>query len=649
MLTRLGALAFLAAALSQAAVDRISVKEKTDLAGGVAFGDVGPYERIIATAHFLIDPKLPQNRGIIDLELAPRNKDGMVEFSADLLVLKPRDPSKGNGTAIVDVPNRGRLLSVSMFNRAPSALDPKSVAELGDGLLMRQGFSVVSVGWQWDEPAIPGRLGLHAPQLPGITGLVRGEFVPDKSVSRFSLGDRDHVPYPVADQADSANRLYVRQAPGVPRREIPRSKWRFVDKGSIEVDGGCEPGLIYEVVYRATGAVPTGLGFAAVRDMASFLKYGESPLLAGGKQQHIKRTIGFGVSQTGRFLRHMVYEGFNQDEKNRKALDGVWAEVAGAGRGGFNHRFAQPSRDGQPLLHYSWPVDMFPFTDAKIDDPLTGRSDGLLTRVQALQVAPRIFYTNHSYEYWGRAASLIHTTTDSRRDIPPGNDTRIYFLAGGQHGSGSLPLKRTNTENVDNPLDIRWAMRGLLIAFHEWLKDGVEPPSSLYPKIAAGELVRSREVKYPANVHAPRWPRVPQVLDFGPDFAARKIVTVEPPKEGSAYPILVPQVDRDGNEVGGLRLPELEAPLGIYTGWNLRGRSIGSPDRMIAFTGSFFPYDSAKIRQRYGSREAYLKQFRQSGQKLSARRLILASDLPQMVERAGQLWDEVIASRQALP
>jgi len=343
----------------------------------------------------------------------------------------------------------------------------------------------------------------------------------------------------------------------------------------------------------------------------------------------------------------MVYEGFNQDEKNRKALDGVWAEVAGAGRGGFNHRFAQPSRDGQPLLHYSWPVDMFPFTDTAIDDQLTGRTDGLLTRVNALHVAPRIFYTNHSYEYWGRAASLIHTTTDARRDIAPGSDTRIYFLAGGQHGSGSLPLKRTNTENIDNPLDIRWAMRGLLMAFHEWLKDGVEPPASLYPKIATGELVPSTEVKYPADVRAPRWPRVPQVLDFGPDFAARKIVTIEPPKEGAAYPILVAQVDRDGNEVGGLRLPELETPLGVYTGWNLRAPSIGSPDRMIAFTGSFFPYDSAKIKQRYGSRDAYLTRFRQAGQKLSAQRLVLASDLPQMVERAGQLWDDVIAPKQA--
>ena len=252
-----------------------------------------------------------------------------------------------------------------MFNRAAD--------EAGDGFLMQQGFTVVSIGWQWDTPDVPGRLGLKAPRLRGdITGLVRSEFVPDKTTNRFWLGDRDHVPYPVADENDAANRMTVSDGPGLPRREIPRAKWRFIDKTAVEIDGGCEPGKIYEVVYRGTGAVPVGLGFAAVRDMASFFKYGTSPFLLGDQRQFIKRTIGFGVSQTGRFLRHMLYQDFNEDEKGRKALDGVWSHVAGAGRGGFNHRFAQPSRDAQPLLHSAWPVDMLPFTD-----------DGLLARIKA--------------------------------------------------------------------------------------------------------------------------------------------------------------------------------------------------------------------------------------------------------------------------
>jgi hypothetical protein len=625
MILRLGALACLLATLAQPAVDRIYIKERTDVAGGASFGSVGPYERITATAVFRIDPKLKQNRSIVDLDLAPVDAEGLVEFTSDLLVLKPRDPAKGNGTALIDVPNRGRVLSVSQFNRGSD--------EVGDGFLMQQGFTIVSVGWQWDTPEIPGRLGLKAPRLRGdITGLVRSEYVPDKSVGGFSLADRDHVAYPVADEKDPANRMTVSDGPGLPKREIPRAKWRFVDKKAVELDGGCEPGKIYEVVYRGTGAVPVGLGFAAVRDMASFFKYGTSPFLLGDQKQFIKRTIGFGVSQTGRFLRHMLYQDFNEDEKGRIALDGVWSHVAGAGRGGFNHRFAQPSRDGQPLLHYSWPVDMLPFTD-----------DGLLARVKAGKAAPKIFYTNGSFEYWGRAASLIHTTPDGARDVAPDANSRIYLLAGAQHGAGSLPLKRANTQNIDNPLDQRWALRALLVAMNSWLKDGVEPPASAYPRIATHELVPANQVKYPAPVRAPKFFRIPRALDFGPDFVAKGIISIEPPKEGAEYSVLLPQVDGDGNELGGIRMPELDVPLGIYTGWNMRASSIGSPDRMIAFIGSFFPYSD--VSRRYATKDAYLSRFRAAAGALASRRFALQADIDKMVETAGELWDAVAAQR----
>jgi hypothetical protein len=568
------------------------------------------------------------------------NADGLVEFSADLLVLRPRDPSKGNGTALVDVPNRGRIVVNSAFNRGTSALDPQSSADVGDGFLLQRGFTIVSVGWQWDVPDAPGRLGLQAPRLrEAVTGLARAEFVADKRTNGFSLGDRDHRAYPVVDPADEANRMYLRRGPGTPRSEIPRTRWRFVDNTRVELDGGCEPGLIYEVVYRATGAVPAGLGFAAVRDVAAFLKYGRSPFLLGDQQRFIKRTIGFGVSQTGRFLRHMMYEGFNQDEKGQRALDGVWAHVAGAGRGGFNHRFAQPSRDGQPLLHYSWPVDQFPFADTETRDPHTGRTGALLALVKERKVAPKVFYTNNSYEYWGRAASLIHTTPDGKTDLAPDSETRIYFLAGGQHGAGSLPPVRNQTQNLTNPLDFRWAMRALLIDFHEWLKDGVEPPPSAYPKISAGELVSPSEVKYPAHVRAPRWLRLPQVLDFGPDFAAKGIASVEPPKEGPEYTVLVPQVDEHGNERSGVRLPDLQVALGVYTGWNLRSQTMGAPDRMIAFTGSFFPREAAEIKKLYADKNSYVRQVREAAEQLVARRLLLASDVDRVVEREAQLWD----------
>lgn len=621
MFVRIAIAALLASACATAAVSRIYVKERTDLAGGASFGSAGPYERITATAVFRIDPKKKQNRAIADIDLAPVDAEGMVEFTADLLVLKPRDPLKGNGTAIIDVPNRGGIVSNGMFNRAPASLDPQSRSDLGDALLFERGFTLVSIGWQWDVPRTPGKLGLQAPKLNGnITGLVRAEFVPDKSVSGFSLADRDHIAYPVADENAPANHLFVSDGPGLPRREIPRRQWKFSGRTAIEVPAGCEPGKIYEAVYLGTGAVPVGLGFAAVRDIASFFKFGTSPFLLGDQRKFIKRTVGFGVSQTGRFLRHMVYEGFNEDEAGRPALDAVWAHVAGAGRGGFNHRFAQPSRDGQALLHYSWPVDLPPFDDVS-----------LLAKSKASNTAPKLLLTNNSYEYWGRAASLIHTTPDGTRDIEPDANTRIYFLAGGQHGPGTLPTMRTNAQNIDNPLDYRWLLRGLLISLDGWLRDGTAPPPSAYPKLASSELVAPASVKYPPGIHCPKYLRIPTALDF----------TVEPPKAGAPLAVLVPQVDAVGNELGGVRLPELDVPLGAYAGWNLRSPAIGSPERMIAFKGSFFPLSASTVRARYSSQSDYLEKFRHAGEQLAAKRFVLPSDIPKMTERGGQLWDSL--------
>ena len=337
----------------------------------------------------------------------------------------------------------------------------------------------------------------------------------------------------------------------------------------------------------------------------------------------------------------MMYEDFNEDEKGRKALDGVWAHVGGAGRGGFNHRFAQPSRDGQPLLHYSQPVDMFPFADKAMQDPLTNRNEGLLTRITSGKTAPKVFYTNGSYEYWGRAASLIHTTPDGVRDIAPDKNTRIYLLAGAQHGAGSLPLKRTNTQNLANPLDQRWLMRALLVAMNSWVKEGVEPPlrsTRRSPKESWSRQARLsiRETFMPLSF------RVPTVLDFGPEFRSKGIISIEPPKEGARYAVLLPQVDRDGNELGGVRLPELDVPLGLYTGWNLRGASIGSPDRMIAFIGSFFPYSDVK--QRYSGKDAYLGRVKSAAGALVSQRFALQDDVDKMIGRAGELWEAVSGS-----
>src|SRR6185369_16207338 len=331
----------------------------------------------------------------------------------------------------------------------------------------------------------------------------------------------------------------------------------------------------------------------------------------------VKRAIGFGTSQSGRFLRTFLYYGFNADEKGAKVFEGLWAHVAGAGRGSFNHRFAQPSRDGHPRLNLLYPTDIFPFTDEPETD--LGLTDAVLARAAKSNTVPKIFYTNGSYEYWGRAASLIHISPDGKRDFGPGTDTRIYYLAGTQHGANANPVVR-NTENRANPQDYRYPMRALLLAMNAWITQGTAPPESRIPRIAKDELVMSGALAFPKlpGVHVPKEPYSAYRLDFGPEFRTKGIVAFEPPKVGKPFPILVPQVDADGNEVSGIRVPELAVPLATYTGWNLRDTQIGAADVAMDMIGSFLPFARTKaerekagdprksIAERYASRESYV-------------------------------------------
>ncbi len=379
-------------------------------------GAAGPYERIIAKAHFAVDPKVPANRIISDIDLAPRNEKGLVEFSADLYVMKPRDPGKGNGTILFEVSNRGGPGLFGSFGWS----DAKNPDRAGDRFLMEQGYTLVWLGWQWDVPQNPERLRLYAPVATEngkpITGLVRAEFIFDQRGTVAELADRDHIAYKVMDVNDRSIQMTVRDRVDAPRRVVPRERWRFPDPQHVEMPGGFELGKLYEVVYRAQDPVLVGLGPAGIRDLISFLKYGGVETLLGDQRRYLKRAIGYGVSQSGRFLRTFLYYGFNQDEKDRRVFDGVWAQVAGAGRGSFNHRFAQASRDHCPHRNTLYPTDIFPFSDGVQTDPETGLTDGLLARVKD---APKIFYVNSSYEYWGRAASLLPTSIAGKRAIGP--------------------------------------------------------------------------------------------------------------------------------------------------------------------------------------------------------------------------------------
>ena len=615
--------------LASAAVTRVEISSRTDL-------PIANYERVTGKVYFAVDPTLAANRIITDITLAPRNDAGLVEFSADLEVLRPK--TKGNGTALVEISNRGGKSMVNMFDMPSS----RGATDFGDGLLFNQGFTLVWIGWEFDVPNREGLLKLYAPVLKGITGVVRSEIVVDKESKSESLGDRAQTPYAVADP-DSAG-MNVRNRVNGERRAIDRGRWKFSeDMTRVELIGGFQPGLIYEVIYTGKDPAVVGLGPAAVRDYVSYIK----------QRGEVERAITFGVSQSGRFLRTFLYYGFNADEGGKRVFDGVWAHVAGAGRGSFDHRFAQPSRDGHPLLNLMYPSDIFPFTDEEETDG--GITDSILARARKDGVAPKIFYSNGAYEYWGRAASLIHTSIDGKKDVAQAAETRVYFIAGAQHTANAQPT-RTVTQNRANPTDYRFAMRALLVDLNAWVTNGTAPPDSKIPRIGKDELVAPGALNFPKipGIALPKEPYLAWHLDFGPEFRSKGVVTVDPPKVGAPFPVLVPQVNGDGNETAGIRLPEQMVPLATYTGWNLRDPKIGAPDVIYNMVGSFIPFARTKaereaagdprlsIEERYKDKEDYLRKVKEAAVALTGSGFLLKEDVEKVGVKAGARWDSIM-------
>jgi hypothetical protein len=651
----------------------IDITRREPVAEGHAFGLAGPYEKLVGEVRYCLDPDHPGNARIVDLDLAPRNGEGdhrgEVCFTGDVYVLKPADPGKGNGTLLVEIPNRGGKASVVYFDRgARRTSDPTTLADFGDGFLMRRGFTVVWVGWQWDVPDRPGLLRLDPVFVTPnertggdpIEGLVRADNVFPQPAKVLALAHRDHRAYPVADPDDPRNVLTVRDSRLGERRVIPRSRWSFArlddagevvpDRTHIYLPEGFEPGKIYEAVYVARDPAVVGLGLAAVRDLVSYLKHSPRSPVPG------KRAIAVGISQTGRFLRHFLYQGFNEDLEGRPALDGVWALTAGGGRGSFNHRFGQPSRDAHPYSAFFYPTDIFPFTGRTQKDPETGLEDGLLRVLSDTAAMPKIFFTNSGYEYWGRAAGLIHTSLDGKEDVEPLPNVRIYHFAGAQHFVDRFPPEPRSTRYPANPLNVFWTLRGLLAALNDWVTDGTEPPPSRFPHMADGTLTSLGELRFPEipGVEVPAKAHEAYRADYGPRFRSEGVVTRQPPELGPAFPVRVSQVDADGNELGGLRLPEQAVPLATYTPWNWRAREIGAPDELADFRGAFLPFAATErereetgdsrpsVEERYESRAAYLGRYTETAVDLVRQRFLLAEDLPEMIDHARELWTLVV-------
>lgn len=640
------------------AATALEIQRREVVLDGHAFGATGAYEKIAGILRFAVDPTHPANAAITDLALAPRNGAGRVEFWADFYLLQPVDPARGNRRLLLDVANRGRKVALGMFNSTPRVPDPSTPADFGNGFLMRRGYTVAWIGWQHDVPRRDGLMALSVPAARGadgpITGPVRCEWRPNVRVETLPLADRYHIPHPTADLDDPAARLTVRERAGAAAVAIARSAWRFPDASHASLTGGFEPGRIYELVYRAENPPLVGLGLLAVRDSAAWLR--TAPAAAGNPcAGRLERAYAFGVSLSGRFLRHFLWLGLDEDEAGRRVFDAVIPHVAGARRGEFNHRFGQASLNATHAVG-----SLFPFADTEQSDPVTGQRGALLARLEARGPLPKIVTINTSAEYWRGDASLVHTDVEGTRDVAAHPATRVYLFAGTQHTPGALPPPDADPNTGGrglqpfNVVDYAPLLRAALVNLDRWVSEGVEPPPSAVPRLADRTAV-------PAETTAAIFTKIPGVrfpdriarpvrLDFGPDLA-RGIVAELPPKVGAPFVTFVAAVDPDGNEIAGVRPVELQVPLGTFTGWNPRHPEQGAPGDLMSMMGSTLPFPATRaareaggdprrsIEERYPSRAAYLERVREAAVALVAARHALTEDVDALVERAGRQWD----------
>jgi hypothetical protein len=629
-LIRMAFALLLVAPPASAEVARIDVRSRADF---------GTHERVIARVHYAVDPRLPINQRIADLAAAPRNTDGKVEFAGDLLIFLPRRASAARGTVFLEVVNRGRDQALGLMSDARQRdLAPENWT-LGDRFLLEQGFTIAFLGWQFDVSRGNG-LSLDVPAAP-VSGVVRASAV---TVSRSGPGGAIALTYCADNPSQPDAALTFRSTIDGPANVLPRDSWQFAPDGcSVRRPEGFDAGL-NEVIYRATGSPVAGLGLAAVRDFASYLRHGGSVTTLRENPALTRRVIGFGYSQSGRFLREFVRDGFNQDERGRAAFDGLMIAAAGAGGGSFNHRFASPGQAGNSVLSILRPVDLPPFTD-----------DGILAGAAKTSTAPRIFYTFSSTEYWARAGSLTHTNENGTADVPLAETSRLYFLAGTPHASGGLPPTPQQTRYALNFADQRWVLRALLIDLDEWVRRGIAPPPSRYPTIARRQLVPREAVRFPKIPSFPFAQYMPGVwrMDFGAGYSTTRVIEKEPPVLGESFGVLVPQVNADGNDEGGIALPEVAVPLGTHTGWNVSIFPLSGLRYLAGLVGSFQPFARtraereqsgdvrASLEERYKGREDYLQRVRRAAADLVQERFMLEDDVEAAVRQAEQTWDAI--------
>lgn len=624
---------------AEARITSIHIDRIEPFASGMPFGDVGAYERVIGTAKGELDPADSRNKGIVNIDKAPRNANGKVEYETEFFLLRPADPAKGNRKILYEVNNRGRKFLMHWVLDAPAQAvgannDPKEAKDAGNGLFFRQGYIMAWSGWDPDAPKIHNGMTIKVPVATDngkpIVRVIREEMV---SGTRGPQVDKLRMSHEAATLDQSQATLTVRRNEADSRVEIPASGWTYVDAKTIKLlpEGTKpEPGSLYELRYPAINPKVLGIGFAATRDLVSFLRYETSddeftPNPAG---RGIKAALAVGISQSGRYLRDHIVQGFNQDEEKRRVFDGVLAHISGAGKLFLNAEFGEPARTNTQHEDHTYPENAFPFSTARLNDPVSGKS-GSLFRHDGFD--PLLIEVNTSTEYWVKGASLLTTDTRGTKDIKLPSNSRVYMIAGTQHGGRTglktAPGQCANPRNPHNPAP---ALRALFVALDQWVSQGVAPPSSRVPTLAAKSLVEPAQLGFPRIPGAHVAAMGNEIVLFG-DWIDPK------PDPSKAYRPLVATVDSDGNETSGIRLPDIAVPMATYTGWNMYKKPFPEGE-VCDRDGSYLEFALTKeerlasgdprpsLEERYAGKADYVARVGKAAAALVKERLLLQED-----------------------
>jgi len=670
----------------EARVTKIVIEHtESPIFAGQEFGLVGSYEKVTGRLLGEIDPRLPENADIVNIDKAPKNAAGHIAYSTDFYILKPVTLKNGNRKMLYGVINRGNKLDLILLNNAPygdQANDPTKLEDAGNGFLMRQGYTIVWSGWQprgktGAQCCIDAKPNIIGAELPiplekgkPITGPVRDLFVGQQQTNPPNHQTAT-LSYPVASLIPERMQVNVRKTASDPPQKIPPCVagvkaircWNFLDEQTIYMHPRFESGLLYEFMYAGKNPFVLGLGFAITRDVVSFLRYQTSddagtpnPLRLNERETSIVKVLAQGISQAGRYLQEHVYSGFNQDEQKRVVFDGILADIGGAGKTFTNFAFAQPGRTQGAHQDYGFPENWFPFAYSVQTDHLTEKRDGILrkgSRKPGDGFDPFVMVTNTASEYWRKSASLTHTDTQGN-DAPIPENVRLYFFASAQHfplfshvtTSLGERLPKGPCQQEQNPAFRGPVMRALLVALDEWVSKGTLPPESRIPTRKEGSLVSVEE----SVAHFPKIPNLEHIGKANPTFARFGNITARSPQ--TQYPSFVPKTDADGNDLGGIRLPDITVPLGTHTGWAVRA---DVPGVMCGNLGQFIPFARTKternakqdprlsLAERYPQSTTYVEHVTQAAKELRAQRLLLDEDVAAYMTDAEQKAARIFA------